>query len=109
MPGFEGELLEIESGTQRCRGTCDGQTPKVLKETWVQSEGGKGESSPSRETATDAGMRIGTQGRSAEASGWRAQSTSGWAALCNRKGGGERVKKERALTMNGYRLRGGMK
>ena len=42
MPIFRGELRKEKSGTQRCRGTCNGITPQGPTETRVQDEGGKG-------------------------------------------------------------------
>ena len=60
------------------------------------------------EKEADVGTRNGAQRRGAEADGWRVRSTSSWAALCTERGGGERVKNERDLSMNGYRWgRGG--
>ena len=49
MPRFGGELGEDESGTQIRGGTRDGRTPQGKTGTWVQAEGGKGESKPTRE------------------------------------------------------------
>ena len=62
--------------------------------TWLQAEGGKKGSVPSRETAADVGMRKKAQGRAAEASGWRVRATPRWEVLHTGRGGGERVKKE---------------
>ena len=40
---------EVEAGTQRRGGTCDGQTPQGPTGTWVQAEGGKGGITPAHE------------------------------------------------------------
>ena len=53
-------------------------------------------------TAVDAGTRRRAQGRAAEAGGRRVQTTSRWVALRTGRGGGERVKIERASKRNGY-------
>ena len=73
----------------------------------MQAEGGKGGSAPAQETAADAGTRRGAQGRAAETGEWGVQTTSRWAAFRTGRGGGERVKNERASTMNGYGWGGG--
>ena len=102
MPGFGGELMEGEAGKQRRGGTRDGKTPQGLTGTWMQAKGGKRGSAPSWEMSADAGIRRRAQGRAAEAGGWRVRETSMWAARCTGRGGGDWVKKERSLTVNGY-------
>ena len=57
IPGFGGDLVESETGTQRRRGTRDRQTPHGITGNWVQDEVGKGRSAPSQETEVDAGTR----------------------------------------------------
>ena len=42
------------------------------------------------ETAIDVGTRRRDQRRAAEADGWQVRAASKWAALCARRGGGER-------------------
>ena len=73
----------------------------------MQAEDGKGGSTPAQETAADAGTRTGAQGQAAETVRWQVRATSCWAALRTGRGGGERVKNERASTMNGYGWGGG--
>ena len=53
-------------------------------------------------TVADAGTRHGAQGRVAEVVGRRRWDTSRWAAICTRRGGGERVKTDRASKRNNY-------
>ena len=67
MPGFRGELREVEAGTQRRGETHNGQTPQGITGTWVQAKGSKGGSALSRKTVADTGTRRGEQGRAAEA------------------------------------------
>ena len=58
--------------------------------------------------AAESGTRHGVHGQAADADRWRVLVTPRWAALRTRRGGGERVKKDRASAMNGYRW-GGVK
>ena len=104
MPGCVGDLGEGMAGKHIRGGTRDEKTPLGLTGTWVQSEGRKGGSAPSQETAEDSGTRCRSQGRAAEAGGWRGRT-----ALCTRREGGERVKNKRYLTRNGYGWGGGRK
>ena len=109
MPGFGGYLGEGKAGTQRRGGTRNGQTPPRLTGTWVQAEGVKGGSTSSQETVADAGTWRGVHGRAAEAGGCWVQVTVKWKAICIRRVSGERLKNDRASTMNGYGWGGGMK
>ena len=54
-------------------------------------------------------MWSGEHGQAKEASRWQGWATSKWAVLCTRRGGGERVKNERTLTINRYGWGGGRK
>ena len=60
-------------------------------------------------TAADSGRGCGAQGQGAEAGMWRVQANPKWAALHTGRGGGERVKDEMVLMMNGYGWGGGRK
>ena len=102
MLRFEGELREYKAGTQRHGETCDRQTPQGTTGTWVQVDDSKRREQTGTGTAADTGMRSGERGQAAEASGRRVRSVTRWAALCTGRGGGERVKIERASKRNGY-------
>ena len=102
MLRFEGELGEYKAETQRHGGTRDRRTPKGTTGTWVQVDDSKRRERTGTGTAADAVMRSGEPGQAAEASGRRVRSVTRWAALRTGRGGGERVKIERASKRNGY-------
>ena len=57
MPGFGGELREDKVGTQRRRGTRNGETPHETTGIWDQDEGGKRGITTTWETAEDTSTR----------------------------------------------------
>ena len=92
MPGFVVELGEGEAGTQRSRRNRDGQTSQEMTRTWVQAKAGKGGSSPSQDTAVDAGMRRRAQERAAEGGRWWVHMMSRYMDLSTRRVDGDQVK-----------------
>ena len=110
------QLQNLEENSRRARqehrgaeGTAACEPPQGLTWTWVQAEAGKGGSAPEQEMSRDTDPRRKEQGQAVEASGWRVRVTSRWEALVTGRGGGERVKNERASEMNGYGWGGGRK
>ena len=75
--------------------------------TWEKACGVKGGGKQSWNTAADAGTWRGAQRRAAEAGWWRVRVVSMWTALCNGRGGGERVQDRGAVTKNSTDGRGG--